>query len=162
MYTNYAKSCIFETVDVERIYGYARKISGALYMDLAHHCILKVQGKDIKNIETYLFRVMKNEFCDKRSSFNKIYGAMEHCEDMSNAVDISDDELYDYEGDKVNEIINEVEQEHPTEIGILKLSMQISIREIEKKSTVHRRTLIKICNLAKSEIRKKYDRVRNN
>jgi hypothetical protein len=142
----------------EKYYKYARKIAGSLGEDLFHHVYIKIQGKDIQNLDSYIFTAMRNEFHDKRSSFYKQY-RQTHQEIENNTVQEEFEQINNYDTITLQTVLLSLEIEgYEIEVKTFKECYFIgSKRSFSIKTGIDIRTIDKICNFVINEIKKRYD-----
>jgi hypothetical protein len=142
----------------EKYYKYARKIAGSLGEDLFHHVYIKIQGKDIQHLDSYIFTAMRNEFHDKRSSFYKQY-RQQHQEIESNTVQEEIEHINNYDTITLQTVLLSLEIEgYEIEVKTFKECYFIgSKRSFSIKTGIDIRTIDKICNFVINEIKKRYD-----
>jgi hypothetical protein len=142
----------------EKYYKYARKIAGCLGDDLFHHVYIKIQGKDIQNLDSYIFTAMRNEFHDKRSSFYKQY-RQQHQEIENNTVQEEIEQINNYDTITLQTVLLSLEIEgYEIEVKTFKECYFIgSKRSFSIKTGIDIRTIDKICNFVINEIKKRYD-----
>jgi hypothetical protein len=135
--------------NLEKLYKYAKSIAGDDGEDLLHHCFLLIQGKEIKHFETYLYRVMLNEYTNKKSSYNK---------QLQTIVEVDESETSEYDINTLHTILLILENEgYQMHVKIFKECYFVSsISSFSKKTNIDRRVIAKICNFVKSEIKKRY------
>jgi hypothetical protein len=142
----------------EKYYKYAKKIAGCLGEDLFHHVYLKIQGKDIQHLDSYIFTAMRNEFHDKRSSFYKQY-RQTHQEIENNTVQEEIEQINNYDTITLQTVLLSLEIEgYEIEVKTFKECYFIgSKRSFSIKTGIDIRTIDKICNFVINEIKKRYD-----
>jgi len=67
--------------NIDKYYGYAKKISQGDYMDLMHHCLDKIP-EGVKQLDRYVYLTLRNEYYNKKSSFNRLYNPREYEEEL--------------------------------------------------------------------------------
>jgi hypothetical protein len=144
--------------EYEKYYKYARKIAGCLGDDLFHHVYIKIQGKDIQHLDSYIFTAMRNEFHDKRSSFYKQY-RQTHQEIENNTVQEEFEQINNYDTITLQTVLLSLEIEgYEIEVKTFKECYFIgSKRSFSIKTGIDIRTIDKICNFVINEIKKRYD-----
>lgn len=143
-------------IDHDKYYKYARSIAGSLGNDLYHHVLIKIQGKEVKHMDSYIYRSMLNEFHDKKSSFSKLYNPI--------VVDKIDDiESKSYDVLILYSILLSLENEGFTlEVAVFKdCYFGSSVQKVVNKTKLSKRTIVKICTFVKSEIVKRYGTMDN-
>jgi hypothetical protein len=142
----------------EKYYKYARKIAGCLGDDLFHHVYIKIQGKDIQHLDSYIFTAMRNEFHDKRSSFYKQY-RQTHQAIENNTVQEEIEHINNYDTITLQTVLLSLEIEgYEIEVKTFKECYFIgSKRSFSIKTGIDIRTIDKICNFVINEIKKRYD-----
>ena len=135
--------------DFSKLYKYARKIAGEDGEDLLHHCFLLVYNKEIEHFETYMYRVMLNEFTNQNSSYNK---------QRQTIVEVDETESSEYDINTLHTILLQLETEgYQMHVKIFKECYFVSsISSFSNKSNIDRRVIAKICNFVKQEIKKRY------
>lgn len=65
-------------LNTDKLYRFAMKIAKEEGKELLHHCIAKTDlAKATKDPHTYLYSVMKNEFYNRKSEWNKLKRSQE-------------------------------------------------------------------------------------
>lgn len=146
---------MISTESLPKYYRYARSIAKDLGDDLLHHVILKIHGKSINHIDSYIYRTMLNEFNNKNSEFNKTYRSKEP------VVEYHESNGYDVH--ILNKIFLQLEMEgYKLEVRIFKdCYLGSSIRTMSDQMNVDRRTIRKICKFVQDEITTRYRQLDN-
>jgi hypothetical protein len=141
----------------DKYYKYARKIAGGLGDDLFHHVFLKIQGKDIQHLDSYIFAAMRNEYHDKRSSFYKQY--RNTYQELENSItDSEQEEFNNYDTITLQTVLLSLEIEgYELEVKTFRECYFISSkRSFSIRTGIDIRTIDKICNFVINEIKKRY------
>jgi DNA-directed RNA polymerase specialized sigma24 family protein len=64
-------------LDTDKLYKYAYKIAKQEGKELLHHCLAKVDLSKAKDPYTYLYTIMRNEFINRKSEYNKFKHSQE-------------------------------------------------------------------------------------
>ena len=142
---------------IDKYYGYAKKIAGSLGDDLLHHVLLELkffEGKNINEaaLDRYIYVSLRNAYHNKRSKFYKEYIKTpdENPDDTPSG---------DYDAIRVHKILLELEIEgHERHVQVFKeCYFGQGKKALCRNSGLHYRTVQRICNLVKEEIKDRYD-----
>ena len=143
------------TKDITKLYHYANLIGGELGCDLVHHVILDLPP-NIKNHEAYLKKCIRNQYYNRKSSFNKLYRPhySEELIDTEDTQSISDN----YDALLLHKIFLELEMEgYSMHVQVYKdCTLVSSPYQYSKNSKIHRNTIDKICKFVHNEIIRRY------
>jgi hypothetical protein len=144
------------TKDIDKLYAYAKRIGGELGCDLVHHVILLNLPPNIKDYQTYIKTCIRHEYCNPKSSFNKLYRPhyFEELNDIEDIQSISDN----YDALLLHKIFLELEMEgYSTHVQVYKDCTLVSNKhQYSKNSKVNQRTIAKICKFVHNEIIRRY------
>lgn len=142
--------------NIDKYYKYARSIAKELGEDLLHHVIINLQGKKITHLDAYIYRAMRNEWVNPKSSFNKLYKSQEDIIEYS-------DSTVRYDSILLHKILLELETEgYGVEVDVFKdCYLASSVNDVAIRTKTNHRTIIKICNFVKNEIICRYKQLDN-
>jgi len=146
---------------LDKYYGYAFKIAGALGEDLMHHVIIEnklIERCDKVNenaLDRYVYLALEREYHSKKSKFFRLYIKPER-----NVQDFDDTPTKGYDTIKLHTFLLQLENEgYSMEVRVFKECYLLGSSEYEfsKRSNTHRDSIRKICKFIKNEIVKRYD-----
>ena len=137
--------------NLDKYYGYAKKIAGSDYMDLMHHC-LELIPDDVKHIDAYTFITLRNEYINPKSKYNKLYNPKAYEEN------IITDSTATYDTNLLYKILLELEDEGLIwEVTIFKRCYLFSsFKDTHKRTGLSYYKLRQICNYIQTEIKHRY------
>jgi DNA-binding phage protein len=141
--------------DLDKYYSLAKKIAGELGNDLLHHVLINFENKrELTGVELtkYVTTVLKNEFRNPKSTFNRLYNFVEinpECEQTKY-----------YDTNQLNKILDELINEgHEDKVNFFRdmLYNKITVKEIAEEMGVSRKYIYKnFLNFVKNEIKIRY------
>lgn len=141
-------------MDTERLYKYANKIAGTNGADLLHHCLANFDTSKAKDFYSYMYGVMRNQYIDKKSSFNKLFLRQE-------IPDFNIDSIDSYDINILHTILHELEiQGYKNEVSLFKECKFVSsVYQVSLKRKIPRARLTKICKFIIDEIHRTYPKL---
>jgi len=143
------------TIDFEKLYNQAKNMAGDCYKDLVHMSYEEMTKKDrqLKDPESYLFMIMRNQINKKDSRFNKLYGRQKKAEFDCEEVQHKEADIV-----RVKEIMHEMRTEGLFyEVWLFEQYAQKgNCLAISRASGINRRTIEKIIKFVKEEIKRRY------
>jgi hypothetical protein len=138
-------------IDVEKLYKFAYKIARNEAKELAHHCLANTDLTKAKDPHTYLYTVMRNEFVNKKSSYNKF----KHSQEIEFYSPESTDR---YDVNILHTILHQLEIEGlKKEVELFKeVKFTSNIIRVAQKRNVSRHTISKKLKKVTDEIIKRY------
>jgi len=138
-------------LDADRLYKYAYKIAGDMGSELLHHCIANHDTSKAKDYYSYMYGIMKNQYIDKQSSFNKSIQSQ-------TIPGFETEEIESHDVNILHTILHELEMKgYQNEVSLFKECKFVSsIREVSRKRNIPRCRLTKICNFIINEINTTY------
>lgn len=140
---------------IDKYYLIANKIGGELGNDLLHHVLINFENKrNLSGVELtkYLTTILKNEFRNPKSTFNRLYqcvGINPECENTKY-----------YDTNQLNRILDELISEgHEYKVNFFRdmLYNKITVKEIAEEMGVSRKYIYKnFLTFVKNEIKKRY------
>tara|TARA_R110000772_G_scaffold123755_14_gene230175 strand:- start:2695 stop:3153 length:459 start_codon:yes stop_codon:yes gene_type:complete len=147
-------------MDLDKYYGYARKIAGKLGEDLLHHVICenglleKLKDVHLNAVDRYVYLTLLNEYTNKKSKFYRLYIRPE-----LEPVEIDDAPTKGYDTIPINTILLILELEgYELEVKVFRECYFLNRSELSfsKRSGTDYRAIQKMCKFVKNEIRKRY------
>ena len=142
--------------NINKYYRLSKSIAGNLGDDLLHHTLItfknkrKLTGDDLYR---YFATVLRNEFLNKSSKFNKDFR-------QETFVEIETETTNEYDTGKLNDILQELSNKgHSIEVEVFKQAyLKSSVTDVAKKLNVSRRHLYsKYITFVKTEIKNRYE-----
>jgi len=138
---------------LNKYYGYARKIAGQDGDDLLHECLPKLFNvvNIPTHIDSYVYTTLKNEFVNKNSAFNKKYKPEPTFYNDESTIS-------KYDTIKLHTVLLQLETEgNRNEVRVFKECYFVSNKnEFAKKTGIPYRSIKNICNFVTNEIKKRY------
>lgn len=141
--------------NIEAYYKYADSIAPGYGYDIVHHICTIIPDK-VNSIDAYVKRSIRNEFYNRKSSFNRLYRPHFHEE-------LQDIAEFEYKGTKydsilLHKIFLEMEIEgYDLEVRVFKdCYLGSSVYNFSKQTKLNRQTITKICKFTQDEIIRRY------
>jgi len=149
-------------VNIQKLYKYANSIAGELGPDLFHHVYLELAGKEIEFPETYFYTVMSREFKNADSKFNKQHRIRES--GSFPALPDEETEFPNYDIFLLYNIFQQLDNEgYGMEVQVYKeCKFNTSAIHLAQATGVNKRTILKICNFVKHQIKTRYESIESN
>ena len=146
--------------NLDKYYGYARKIAGDMGEDLLHHLIAekglidKVNNVNENAVDRYVYTALFREYITKGSKFHTSY-----VKPSIDIIQIDDTPTKGYDTIPIHTILLRLENEgHNLEVKVFKECYLLNRSELafSKRSGTDYRVIRKMCKFVKDEIRKRY------
>jgi DNA-directed RNA polymerase specialized sigma24 family protein len=135
--------------DYKRFLVMAKVIAGKDAQDILHDSLIKIEGKFIRDFDSYLFRTMKNCYLDflKREKKIALAPIVEYFETETPSIDY------------LNQVLLQLENEgYKEQVAIFKEAYFVSNRhKVAKRTKRNYKTVSKYCRFIQEEIKKRYD-----
>lgn len=143
-------------MNLDNLYLASKKIAGHMGEDLLHHVLAKnnfFQGKKIENIDGYIYTILRNEYRNQDSSFNKQFKSVKIL------IEDEENETNGYCIDRVHKILLELKIEgYRREVNVFtECYFNGGRHKVSKKTGIDWKVIDKICNFVKEELIKRYD-----
>tara|TARA_R110002020_G_C15993039_1_gene749497 strand:- start:247 stop:705 length:459 start_codon:yes stop_codon:yes gene_type:complete len=144
--------------NLDKYYGYARKIAGDLGEDLVHHLV--IEGDILNRLQTvqakdrYMYVTLFNAYTNSSSSFYKKY-----IKPTKEIIEADTTPSSGYDIIPIHTILLSLENEgNNMEVKVFKECYLLGKSEYEfsKRSGIDYRVIVKMCNYIKNEIRERY------
>ena len=137
--------------NIDKYYGYAKRIAKRDYMDLMHHC-LELIPEDVVNVDRYVWVTLRNAYYNKNSSFNKLYGRLQE------EADFNTDKIETYDTNILYRIFLELEQEDlEYEVKIFKRCYLFeNFTKVSEDTGLSYYKLRQLCDFIQTEIKDRY------
>lgn len=143
--------------DIDRYYTLSEKIAGDLGCDLLHFVLLQFENKrclDGEDLYRYFSRILKNEYNNKDSGFNKQYNPI-----IKGDFDTENSSCYD--GTKLNKILIELTEEgheHKVNLFMDVMYKRTTVKKIAEEMNVSRMYIYRnFITFIRNEIRERYE-----
>lgn len=136
--------------NIDKYYGYARKIAGTLGNDLLHSILERIPN-DTKHLDSYVYTTLRNEFYNPSSPFNKAYRPQVFAT-------FDEDQTPTHDVNLLYKILLDLEIEgYEREVKIFKECYFATNQSLfAKKTNINRKIINKICMFVKQEIQNRY------
>lgn len=140
---------------IESFYSYAERLAPGYGHDVVHH-IIDIIPSNIKQIDPYVKKTIRNELFNRSSSFNRLFRPI-HFNELVDVEQI-ESSIENYDAILLHRIFLEMEIDgYELEVKVFKdCYLGSSVDGFSKQSKLSRKTITKICNFVKHEIIRRY------
>ena len=143
-------------MNYDKLYAFAYKIAGQNGDDLLHHTLVEndfFRKVDAVNIYAYIYQVMRNEYYNKKSNFNKKYNLRQ------DEIEVFEFDSTGYSIQDVHRILLQLENEgYNMQVSVFRESFfNIGLNKLAERTDVHQRTIRRINKWVSNEIKQRYE-----
>lgn len=140
---------------IESFYAYAERLAPGYGHDVVHH-IIDIVPSNVKQIDPYVKKTIRNELFRRNSSFNRLFRPI-HFNELVDVEQI-ESSIENYDAILLHRIFLEMEIDgYGLEVKVFKdCYLGSNISNFSKQSKLSRRFVTKICNFVKYEIIRRY------
>lgn len=141
--------------NIESFYCYAECLAPGYGHDVVHH-IIDIVPDNVKQIEPYVKKTIRNELFNRKSSFNKLFRPI----NLDELIDVEQIEFKykNYDAILLHRIFLEMEIEgYELQVQVFKdCYFGSSVYSFSKQSKLSRKFITKICKFVQDEIIRRY------
>lgn len=145
---------------IESFYTYAERLAPGYGCDVIHH-IIDIIPSNVKQIDPYVKKTIRNELFNRSSSFNRLFRPI-HFNELVDVEQI-ESSIENYDAILLHKIFLEMEIDgYGLEVKVFKdCYLGSSITKYCKQTKLNHRTITKICKFVQDEIIRRYTALDN-